>query len=432
MPKITGDYQPEEDKINKKDTSKKSQQRTWLRSNRTKEQRNVTSRQDRDSSTNSQKDTINKTNSDSNNRKTKNDASSLSKSSVSPKDGAYKYIFSSEETAKGLSTSPRDAAYKYISDTKANSNESNQARNKPKDASYKYLSSSQKENKSQLAVAIALLIFIILAFAGISSNTDSRHDKSLETGVNSARDNSLNEKIAKASPPEEANRSDTHEINPAIEINDYFTFKEDSDFDANLNSKSEYRRAAGDLARIQEKMLRKRSESRTYPSIIIGDSYWVNDKEIPIISESTAGAYHIKEQLIQINFKADSFSYSNPIEVLTTLAHEYGHHLTEISVGINSMSGLESELVADCFAGVVMGYWAKYDKLTEAELKRAGNLMIRVSKHSESMTDDHGDPGQRLGAFLAGAIRTNGKVTRPYANFCTSLDKIINFNVELP
>ena len=334
---------------------------------------------------------------------------------------------------------PTDAAYKYVN--KLHIRENGKCKSsRYSDKAYEYTRKPGGAGNEHTALAIvSLIVFCAVILLGISHNQSKNLINSNQSASNKTEAPELQDEneIEDGEATQPLIQTETvvneGEVDPAMEIDEYFTFERDEYAAEVLNSEDEYRRAAGDLARIQERMLRLRSKARYYPEILIGYSYWINeDSDQPIIGESTAGAYHLKEKLIQINFESDGFTYRKPIEVLTTLAHEYGHHLTEISIGINSLSGLESELVADCFAGVVMGYWAGYDKLSEAELKRAGSLMIRVSKHSESMTDDHGDPGQRLGAFLAGAMRASGKVTRPYKNFCVSLDEILDFNQELP
>lgn len=83
------------------------------------------------------------------------------------------------------------------------------------------------------------------------------------------------------------------------------------------------------------------------------------------------------------------------------LAHEYAHHLLEISLGSASVSGLDNELTADCFAGYMAGYWNSQGKLTQAELNQGFLVMQAVAKvESSDSTDMHGDEGQRKGAFL--------------------------------
>ena len=134
---------------------------------------------------------------------------------------------------------------------------------------------------------------------------------------------------------------------------------------------------------------------------------------------------------MQINFKADKIVYEQPIEVLTAMMHEQGHHLINLTIGSGNRSRLDQELIADCFAGVMHGYWAKWDKLSEEEFLKAGTMMIQISKHEEGMTE-HGDKGQRLGAFVAGAARAGGKITPQYMNYCLGLEDVLDFSKGLP
>ena len=186
----------------------------------------------------------------------------------------------------------------------------------------------------------------------------------------------------------------------------------------------------GDMARVQARMIRDSSQAMRFPSVLIGNGEFTGNCSI---GKATVGTYNPQCQSVQVNFTDGTLVYEEPIEVLTVLAHEYAHHLVNISLGSQSISGLENELVADCFAGLMHGYWDKYGKLTEAEVMSAAKMMIQVSKsESLSSADPHGDPGQRVGAFLAGALRTTGQQTAEYDNFCKGLDRIIDWNKGLP
>ena len=134
---------------------------------------------------------------------------------------------------------------------------------------------------------------------------------------------------------------------------------------------------------------------------------------------------------MQINFRADNIVYEEPIEVLTAMMHEQGHHLINLTIGSENRSRLDQELIADCFAGVMHGYWSKWDKLSEEEFLKAGVMMIQISKHEEGMTE-HGDKGQRLGAFVAGAARASGNITPQYNNYCLGLEDVLDFSKGLP
>ena len=62
------------------------------------------------------------------------------------------------------------------------------------------------------------------------------------------------------------------------------------------------------------------------------------------------GVYMPACKEILIGFNSGELSYDYPIQVLYVLAHEYAHHLVEISEGGSTVSGLDNELTADCFA----------------------------------------------------------------------------------
>ena len=61
------------------------------------------------------------------------------------------------------------------------------------------------------------------------------------------------------------------------------------------------------------------------------------------------------------------------------------------------------------------------------------DMMHQVSKLEQLNTlDNHGDPGQRIGAFLAGAFKASGKDTPQFRNFCKGLERVIDFSSGLP
>ena len=238
-----------------------------------------------------------------------------------------------------------------------------------------------------------------------------------------------------SSPPSSTRTPTTATVNPridpAVAIKQNFSFYPDNRFSF-LNNEPEYSRTVGDLARIQEHMLADRSNATNFPQILVGAGKFTGSCDI---GKNTLGTYFFKSgcNTIQINFESNGLVYEKPIEVITVLAHEYAHHLTEITVGIQNISGLEAELIADCFAGVVHGYWDKYGKITEDDVRSAVIMMNQVSKQEQLNTSDmHGDPGQRIGAFLAGAIKASGKDTPEFQNFCKGLERVIDFSKGLP
>lgn len=220
-------------------------------------------------------------------------------------------------------------------------------------------------------------------------------------------------------------------FDPAIEIINNYTFYSDDRYPS-LNSNIEYSKAVGDLARIQEKMLRDRSQARNYPEILIGNGRFTGKCDT---RSTSIGSYYYGNgcKSILINFSSDGMAYEYPIEVLTVLAHEYAHHLVNVTIGTDSVSDLDGELIADCFAGLVHGYWDRYGKVNEQEVVAAANMMIQVSTKDHMNTSAmHGVAGQRLGAFMGGALKATGKESVEYNNFCRSLDRVIDWNQGLP
>jgi hypothetical protein len=241
----------------------------------------------------------------------------------------------------------------------------------------------------------------------------------------------LNNSTSISSVNTQAQPSTTIKPDPAMKIKDNFIFFEDSRFPS-LNNKVEYSKAVGDLARIQDKMLKDRGQASNFPQILIGNGKYTGKCDS---GKESLGVYTFGNgcNTILINFASDGIAYEYPIEVLTTLAHEYAHHLANVTIGIDSSSGLENELLADCFAGLLHGYWDKYGKVSKQEVIAAAEMMIQVSTKDHMDTSAmHGSPGQRLGAFMGGAQKAQGINTVEYTNFCKSLDRIIDWNQGLP
>jgi len=188
-----------------------------------------------------------------------------------------------------------------------------------------------------------------------------------------------------------------------------------------LNDEQQYRKGIGDMARVQVSRMIKKDQARNFPTIVIGRQGLKKCDDTP----NSAGTYNPKCQELLVAF--DTYlRYDYPIEVLYVLAHEYAHHLVEISLGSTSVSGLDNELTADCFAGYMAGYWNSQGKLTLEELNQGFIVMQAVAKvESSDSTDTHGDEGQRKGAFFAGYERAGGKVVQQYQNFCKTLDRIL-------
>jgi pSer/pThr/pTyr-binding forkhead associated (FHA) protein len=206
----------------------------------------------------------------------------------------------------------------------------------------------------------------------------------------------------------------------AAEISSQIHFFEDL-VQPHLNVEIQYRKAIGDMARIQYTKMRKREAASIFPTIILGRQAFTRCD-----TPNSPGVYNPACHEILVGFNSDVLRYDYPIEVLYVLAHEYAHHLVEISEGGSTVSGLDNELTADCFAGYMAGFWDINGKLTEEELMAGFNVMQFVAKAEPSDSSNmHGDPGQRQGAFFGGFERARGNVTQQYQNFCRTLDRIL-------
>lgn len=217
----------------------------------------------------------------------------------------------------------------------------------------------------------------------------------------------------------------------AIEIKDRVSFYPDSRY--NYLNTDDYKRAAGDLARIQYRMLKKRGVSKTYPRILIGDGSWKNDSCNETLP--TLGLYQYSRgcnNLITINFSANGLVYEEQIEVLTTLAHEWGHHLIRLS-GEN-ISGINNELLSDCFAGIYLAYLDNYNAITESEIRSTIKMMSHIG--NTHGTGIHGTPAQRRNGLMTGALYASNPNDLDNKNlwnaFCKGLDDVIDISVGFP
>jgi hypothetical protein len=164
----------------------------------------------------------------------------------------------------------------------------------------------------------------------------------------------------------------------ATEISSQIHFFEDSS-QAHLNDEPQYRKAIGDMARIQDSKMKKREAARVFPTIILGRQGFTRCG-----TPNSPGIYNPVCREILIGFNSDVLRYDYPIEVLYVLAHEYAHHLVEISEGGSTVSGLDNELTADCFAGYMAGFWDINGKLTREELLTGFAVMQFVAKAEPS------------------------------------------------
>ena len=187
-----------------------------------------------------------------------------------------------------------------------------------------------------------------------------------------------------------------------------------------LNDRELYLDALRDMAGIQDNLIRLTKNVSNYPKVTLGEPETSHCTKI-----ASPGLYNPACKEIVIIFDNGSIIYETPIEVLYVLAHEYGHHLTNITFG-NSLSRLDNELTADCFAGLMTGHWIGQEQLTKADLQRGFMVMAAVAKQEATdASDPHGDPGQRMGAFAAGIKAYGGEKGVEFANFCKTLEKVL-------
>ena len=220
-------------------------------------------------------------------------------------------------------------------------------------------------------------------------------------------------------------------FDPAVSMQSRVTYVPDSKFPY-LNTK-DYKLVTGDLARIQYRMLRNRSNAKNFPSVLIGNGRWKNSKcnsSLP-----TLGLYMYSpdcKNLITVNYFNGSIVYEHQIEVITTIAHEWGHHMINMSRRPVSVS--QNEILSDCFAGVYLAYLDKYNLVTEKEAIDSIEMMGQIG--NTHGTGVHGTPQQRINAITSAAVYMSdpSKTENQYMwnNFCKGLEGIIDISKGLP
>jgi len=191
------------------------------------------------------------------------------------------------------------------------------------------------------------------------------------------------------------------------------------EFDHLNSGMANYSRLSGTLARIQAVALRQRSASLVMPQVLI------NRTIEGCFDGPSLGLYSPRCQAIKINFGAEGLVFEQPIEVELTLAHEWGHHL--IALSGHSMSAMEEEVVSDCFAGVVFGYYAKHGLMSKEEAIKALKMMVQIGN-----TEAHGhhpNPQVRLSSFAGGLAHVadpSSEVAGLYPTYCATLDRVID------
>lgn len=206
------------------------------------------------------------------------------------------------------------------------------------------------------------------------------------------------------------------EKDPALLMADrVFVFTTSSPLSAYMD---DYKKVAGTLARLQVKALRDETAKRQLPVMMINGNN--SCKKSPSI-----GVYHTACTSVAVDFTDGSVSYEKDEEVIATIAHEWGHHLANIS-GLK-VSWNEGEIVSDCFAGLVMGYLHKNSLATKDEVENAGVMMIQVGNNAS--TGIHPNSGTRWSAFIGGAAAVTSpgsEQSKMYDVYCGSLDQILD------
>ena len=182
-----------------------------------------------------------------------------------------------------------------------------------------------------------------------------------------------------------------------------------------------YQRLTGTLARIQAVAFKNRSAARQLPSV------WINRTREDCFDRSSIGVYSPKCQVIKLDYTDGYTTYEHPVEMEVTLAHEWGHHLISLS-GV-AMSPTEQEVVSDCFAGAVFGYYARNNLITLDEATRAINMVAYVGNNSPY--GHHPNRETRLRSF-AGGLASVYDPSHPSAAelmaSCPSLNQIVDVN----
>jgi hypothetical protein len=192
-----------------------------------------------------------------------------------------------------------------------------------------------------------------------------------------------------------------------------------AEFDHLNAGMANYSKLSGTLARIQAVALRQRSAALAMPQVLI------NRTMEGCFNGPSLGLYSPRCQAIKINFGAEGLVFEQPIEVELTLAHEWGHHL--IALSGHSMSAMEQEVVSDCFAGVVFGYYAQHGLMSKEEALNALKMMVQIG--NTAAHGHHPNPQVRLSSFAGGLAHVadpSGEVAGLYPTYCATLDRVID------
>lgn len=186
--------------------------------------------------------------------------------------------------------------------------------------------------------------------------------------------------------------------------------------DAGFNN---YQRLSGTLARIQTLALKRRDRAHQLPAV------WINRTREDCFPGPSIGMYSPQCQVIKLDYSDGMSTYEHPVEMEVTLAHEWGHHLISLS-GV-AMSPTEQEVVSDCFAGAVFGYYVNHGLINDQDAIRAVKLIEYVGNNSAH--GHHPNRETRIRSFAGGLYSVSDPADPKAAEFmrsCGSLHQIVD------
>ncbi|MEB3321141.1 MAG: hypothetical protein VKI63_09415 [Cyanobium sp.] len=179
-----------------------------------------------------------------------------------------------------------------------------------------------------------------------------------------------------------------------------------------------YRRLSGTLARMQALSLRNRSAAHRLPTVLI-------NRTNHCFSGLSIGVYSPSCETIKIDFGEHRLVYEHPVEIEVTLAHEWGHHLIQISG--ETMSPTEEEVVSDCTAGLAFGYYTKYGLISKNEALKAFEMIAIVGNNSAH--GHHPNAEVRLRAYAGGLLSIatpDAAEAQGAIAFCSTLERVLD------
>lgn len=180
-----------------------------------------------------------------------------------------------------------------------------------------------------------------------------------------------------------------------------------------------FRRLSGTLARIQAVSLKRQPLAHQLPAV------WINRTRQDCFNKRSIGIYSPKCQVIKLDYTDGHTFYEHPVEMEVTIAHEWGHHL--ISLSEVAMSPTEQEVVSDCFAGAVFGYYTRNNLITLQEAKHAIDMVAYVGNNSAH--GHHPNRETRVRSFIGGMVSVDDPSHPDAAVFkaaCPGLHQIVD------